>query len=52
MLLVVAFLYFHSVERFFNPTQIAYKEAIVIAILGLVVNLTKLVIKRRPSPSS
>ena len=40
LLLVVAFfMVFHSVERFFNPTQIAYKEAIVIAILGLIVNL-------------
>lgn len=40
LLLVVAFfMVFHSVERIFNPTQIAYKEAIIIAILGLVVNL-------------
>ncbi|MCB9096083.1 MAG: CDF family Co(II)/Ni(II) efflux transporter DmeF [Arcobacter sp.] len=40
LLLVVAFfMVFHSVERFFNPTQIAYKEAIIIAVLGLVVNL-------------
>lgn len=40
LLLVVAFfMAFHSVERIFNPVSIAYKEAISIAILGLVVNL-------------
>ncbi len=40
LLLVVAFfMVFHSVERIFNPANIAYKEAIAIAILGLVVNL-------------
>jgi cation diffusion facilitator family transporter len=40
LLLVVAFfMAFHSVERIFNPVDIAYKEAISIAILGLVVNL-------------
>jgi len=40
LLLVVAFfMIYHSIERFFNPANIAYKEAIIIAILGLLVNL-------------
>lgn len=40
LLLVVAFfMVYHSIERLFNPANIAYKEAILIAILGLVVNL-------------
>jgi cation diffusion facilitator family transporter len=40
LLLVVAFfMAYHSIERLFNPANIAYKEAISIAILGLIVNL-------------
>ena len=40
LLLVVAFfMAYHSIERLFNPADIAYKEAIIIAIVGLVVNL-------------
>lgn len=40
LLLVVAFfMVYHSVERIFNPAEIAYKEAIAIAVLGLSVNL-------------
>jgi len=40
LLIVVAFfMVYHSVERIFNPADIKYKEAIAIAILGLVVNL-------------
>lgn len=40
LLLVVAFfMIFHSVERVLNPVDIAYKEAIFVAILGLVINL-------------
>lgn len=40
LLLVVAFfMAYHSVERIFNPVDIQYKQAIAIAILGLVVNL-------------
>ena len=40
LLLVVAFfMVYHSVERLFNPANIAYKEAIIIAVLGLIVNL-------------
>lgn len=40
LLLVVAFfMAFQSVERIFNPVSIAYKEAISIAIVGLIVNL-------------
>ncbi|MCR8679452.1 MULTISPECIES: CDF family Co(II)/Ni(II) efflux transporter DmeF [Campylobacter] len=39
-LLVVAFLMiYHSILKFINPQTIAYKEAIFIAIIGLVVNL-------------
>lgn len=40
LLMVVAlFMAFQSVERLFNPVQIHYNEAIVIAVLGLVINL-------------
>ena len=40
LLMVVAlFMAFQSVERLFNPVQIRYNEAIVIAVLGLVINL-------------
>ena len=40
LLMVVAlFMAFQSVERLFHPIQIHYNEAIVIAILGLVINL-------------
>lgn len=40
LLLVVAFfMAFHSVEGIFNPVNIAYKEAITIAIVGLIINL-------------
>lgn len=40
LLMVVAlFMAFQSVERLFNPVQIHYNEAIVIAILGLLINL-------------
>lgn len=40
LLLVVAFfMVFGSFERILNPVSISYKEAIVIAIIGLVVNL-------------
>lgn len=40
LLLVVAFfMAFHSVERFLNPVDISYKEAIFVAVLGLVINL-------------
>lgn len=39
-LLAVAFLMiYHSILKFINPQTIAYKEAIFIAIIGLVVNL-------------
>lgn len=30
---------YHSIERFFNPIDIHYKEAIFVAVLGLIVNL-------------
>ena len=40
LLLVVAFfMAYHSVERILDPVEIAYKEAIVIAFVGLGVNL-------------
>lgn len=39
-LLVIAFLMiYHSILKFINPESIAYKEAILIAIIGLMVNL-------------
>lgn len=40
LLLVVAFfMAYHSIERFLNPVDIHYKEAIFVAVLGLVINL-------------
>ena len=40
LLLVVAFfMAFHSIERFLNPVDISYKEAIFVAVLGLIINL-------------
>lgn len=36
---VAVFMAYHSIERIFNPAHIAYKEAITIAIIGLIVNL-------------
>lgn len=40
LLLVVAFfMVVSSVERILNPTQILYKEAITVAIIGLIVNI-------------
>ena len=40
LLLVVAFfMAFHSLERFLNPVDIFYKEAIFVAVLGLIINL-------------
>jgi cation diffusion facilitator family transporter len=30
---------FHSIERFLNPVDISYKEAIFVAVLGLIINL-------------
>ena len=40
LLLVVAFfMAFHSIERFLNPIDISYKEAIFVAVLGLIINL-------------
>jgi len=39
LLVVAFFMVYHSVDRIFNPADIQYKEAISIAILGLIVNL-------------
>lgn len=40
LLLVVAFfMAFHSMERLLNPVDILYKEAIFVAVLGLIINL-------------
>lgn len=36
---VAFFMAYESISRFFNPVQIAYKDAILVAIIGLVVNL-------------
>lgn len=38
LLVVAFFMVYHSVQRFINPEAIAYKEAIFIAIIGLIVN--------------
>jgi len=40
MLLIFAFVIMaEAIERFFNPVEIIYKEAIFVAIIGLVVNI-------------
>jgi cation diffusion facilitator family transporter len=40
MLLIFAFvILFEAIERIFNPTGIHYKEAILVAIIGLLVNI-------------
>lgn len=40
LLLVVAFfMAYHSIERLLSPVEISYKEAIFVAVLGLIVNL-------------
>jgi len=40
MLLTFAFvILFEAVSRFYNPMQIQFKEAIVVAIIGLIVNI-------------
>lgn len=40
LLLVVAFfMAYHSIERLLKPVEISYKEAIFVAVLGLIVNL-------------
>jgi len=45
MLLIFAgFILIEAVKRFFNPIDIQYKEAIIVAIVGLVVNLISAVI--------
>lgn len=36
---VAAFMVFHSIERILHPVNIAYKEAMIIAVVGLAVNL-------------
>ena len=39
LMVVAAMMCYSSIERLFNPVQIHYNEAILIAILGLIVNL-------------
>lgn len=39
LLLFAFFILFEAGERFFNPVNIKYKEAIIVAIIGLLVNL-------------
>jgi len=36
--IVALFIAWESIDRFFNPTVIAYKEAMAVAVLGLIVN--------------
>ncbi len=45
LLLIFAFVIIvESVERLYNPIEIAYKEAILVAIIGLIVNILSAVI--------
>ncbi|HPB25560.1 MAG TPA: cation diffusion facilitator family transporter [Bacteroidales bacterium] len=45
MLLIFAlFILIEAVKRFFNPVEIQFKEALIVAIVGLVVNLISAVI--------
>lgn len=39
LLVIAFFMIYHSILKFINPEFIAYKEAILIAIIGLIVNL-------------
>jgi cation diffusion facilitator family transporter len=39
LLLVAFFMAYHSIERFFYPVDIHYKEAMFVAVIGLVINL-------------
>lgn len=39
LLIFAAVIIVESIERFFNPVDIAFKEAILVAIIGLVVNI-------------
>ena len=39
LLIVAFFMAFHSIERLLNPVNIAYEQAIFVAIIGLFVNL-------------
>lgn len=39
LLMIAGLMVFSSVERFFSPSPIHYKQAIVVALLGLVVNI-------------
>lgn len=39
LLVVVALMVYGSIERLFNPSPIHYKEAIAIAVVGLIVNI-------------
>ena len=39
LLIVAFFMAFHSIERLLNPVNIAYEQAIFVAIIGLIVNL-------------
>ncbi len=36
---VAIFMAFHSIERFYNPLDINFKEALIVAVVGLVVNI-------------
>jgi cation diffusion facilitator family transporter len=39
LLIFAAVIIIEAIERFFNPVNIAFKEAILVAIIGLVVNI-------------
>lgn len=39
LLIFAFFILVEAVERFFNPVQIVYKDAITVAIIGLIVNI-------------
>lgn len=41
MLLIFAFvILYEAIQRLYNPSEIMYKEAILVAVIGLVVNIT------------
>lgn len=44
LLLTSLFIYKESIERFLNPARISFDEAVIVAIIGLVVNLLCMVV--------
>ncbi len=39
LIIIAVLMAYHSIERLINPIEIAYKEAMIIAVIGLIVNL-------------